>query len=643
MTDKKKSKRPQKPQQPQQPAYGFNWTAIIWLMLGLFVAYYVFQMYQSRNVAALTYSTFKEQIVQENIYRVTMQGQKITGEFVHEYTPEDAPEKNVKSYTKFRTVKPPVEDKELLPMLEKHDVTIDARPSEDGGLGAILWLLLPWLLIIGLFIYMRRRMQNQMQGGGGMGGMFGFGRSRAQRFDKSTSNESYDEVAGLENSKKELQEIVSYLREPGKFEKLGATMPRGILLVGPPGTGKTLLARATAGEADVPFFSISGSEFIEMFVGVGASRVRDMFKTAKREAPSIIFIDELDSIGRARGTGLGGGHDEREQTLNQILSEMDGFSQQESVVVMAATNRPDVLDQALTRPGRFDRQITLDMPQKKAREKILAIHTRKVPLDREVSLETIAGMTVGFSGADLKNLVNEAALLAGRHDRERVIQEDFHQARDKIMMGTKREERITEDDRRIIAYHESGHTLVAAMTPGADPLQKVTIIPRGRALGATEQIPEQDRYNLGREYLLGRISVMLGGRSAEKLVFDDLTTGAANDLKQATQTARRMVTQWGMSEKLGAATFAMEEQHVFLGKDISQPKHFSEHTNQIIDEEIQKIINDREKHAVKILTENRDTLDRLAESLIENETLERDDLEKIIGKLSEKGSKESEE
>ncbi len=641
MADEKRSKKSQNPQQPQQPRYGFNWTIILWLMLGMLVAYHVFQMYQSRNVAELTYSTFKEQIVHDNIYKVTMQDQKITGEFVHEYTPEGTGKKEPMSYTKFRTVKPPVEDKELLPLLEERDVNIDARPSRDGGFSAILWLLLPWLLIIGLFIYMRHRMQNQ-QGGGGMGGMFGFGRSRAQRFDKSTSNESYDEVAGLENSKKELQEVVSYLREPGKFKKLGATMPKGILLVGPPGTGKTLLARATAGEADVPFFSISGSEFIEMFVGVGASRVRDMFKTAKREAPSIIFIDELDSIGRARGTGLGGGHDEREQTLNQILSEMDGFSPQESVVVMAATNRPDVLDQALTRPGRFDRQITLDLPQKKAREKILAIHTRNVPLDREVNLETIAGMTVGFAGADLQNLVNEAALMAGRHERERVSQQDFYQARDKIMMGTKREENITEEDRRIVAYHESGHTLVAAMTPGADPLQKVTIIPRGRALGATEQVPEQDRYNLSREYLLGRISVMLGGRSAEKLVFNDLTTGAANDLKQATQTARRMVTQWGMSEKLGAATFAMEEQHVFLGKDISQPKHFSEHTNQVIDEEIQKIINTREDHASKILTENRDTLDRLAESLIENETLEREDLEKIIGNLAKTGSKEKE-
>src|SRR6056297_580163 len=624
-----KSKKTRQPEQEQLPGYGFNWRTIIWIFLGMMIAYYAFQTYQSRNVVQLDYTTFKEQIASDNIYKITMQKDKITGEFVHEYTPKDAPGEKAPSYTRFKTVKPPLEDKELLPMLEKRDVTIDARPSDDSGLGAILWLLLPWLLIIGFFLYMRNRMQNQMQGGG-MGGMFGFGKSKAQRFDKSTDNESYDDVAGLENSKIELMEIVTYLKEPAKFKKLGATMPKGILLVGPPGTGKTLLARATAGEADVPFFSISGSEFIEMFVGVGASRVRDMFNTAKKESPSIIFIDELDSIGRARGTGVGGGHDEREQTLNQILSEMDGFSSKEAVVVMAATNRPDVLDSALTRPGRFDRQVTLDMPQKKAREKILAIHTRKIPLDRNVDLEKIAGMTVGFAGADLKNLANEAALHAGREDRERVTQDDFFQARDKIMMGTKREEKMTEEDRKIIAYHEAGHTLVAAKTPKADPLQKVTIIPRGRALGATEQIPEQDRYNVSRQYLLGRIAVMLGGRSAEKLVFDDLTTGAANDLKQSTQIARRMITQWGMSEKLGAATFAMEEEHVFLGKDISQPKHFSEHTNQIIDEEIQAIINKMEEKAAGILTENRDILDRLAEALIEKETLEKEEISRII-------------
>ncbi len=634
MTEEKNNSKKQKQQQkPQQPGFGYNWRFIIWIVLGALLAYFLFERYQASNVARLNYSRFKEQVEQGNIQTITMNGQVITGEFINAYTPDNKKKEDAKSYDKFRTVSPPVQDDELLPMLEENGVVIDAKPSDDSGFTSLLWLFLPWLLIILFFMYMRRRAQSQSQDGMGMGNMFGFGKSRAQRFDRSTKNETYEDVAGLENSKRELQEIVYYLREPKKFEKLGASMPRGILLVGPPGTGKTMLARATAGEADVPFFSISGSEFIEMFVGMGASRVRDMFTTAKKEAPSIIFIDELDSIGRARGTGLGGGHDERAQTLNQILSEMDGFSPHESVVVMAATNRPDVLDQALTRPGRFDRQITLDMPQKKAREKILAIHTRNVPLERDVDLLTIAGMTVGFSGADLRNLVNEAALLAGRHDKDRVGQEDFFQARDKIMMGTRREERIDDRDRRIIAYHEAGHTLVAAKIPEADPLQKVTIIARGRALGATEQIPEQDRHNLSRDYLLGRIAVVLAGRSAEKLVFDNLTTGAANDLKQATETARRMVTQWGMSERLGASTFAMEEQHVFLGKDISQPKHFSEHTNMIIDEEIQNIINGMEKKASKILTDNREILNNLAEALIENETLEKEDLEEIIGDL----------
>ncbi len=622
---------------------GFKWIRILWVLLIALIAYNLFQMYRGGNIADISYSTFKQQVKEDNVSDILMKGQRINGEFRTPYTmsKKKSEEKEAETYEKFKTVKPPISDKELLNLLEKHDVTVEAQPSRDSGWGSILWLVLPWILIIGFFIYMRRRMQNQMQGGMGGGGFFGIGQSRAKRFDKSTSNESYDDVAGLENSKKELKEVVDYLKEPKKYERLGASMPRGLLLVGPPGTGKTLLARATAGEAGVPFFSISGSEFIEMFVGVGASRVRDMFKTAKKEAPSIIFIDELDSIGRARGTGLGGGHDEREQTLNQILAEMDGFSPHESVVVMAATNRPDVLDAALTRPGRFDRRITLDLPWKKAREKILAIHSKDVPLDKEVDLKEIAAMTVGFSGADLQNLVNEAALMAGRHDRERVVKEDFYQARDKIMMGTRREERITDEDRKIIAYHEAGHTLVAAMIPEADPLQKVSIIPRGKALGATEQIPEQDRYNLSRDYLLGRIAVMLGGRSAEKLIFKDVTTGAANDLQQATRTARHMVTRFGMSERLGAATFSMDEEQVFLGKDISKPKHFSEHTNQVIDQEIQTIIDERERTSYGILSQNRKTLEKLADELLNRESLDVDEIQEIIGTAvsQNKGSK----
>ncbi len=612
--------------------YPFVWTFMLWGILMGVILFYSLQMYRDVNVADIAYSTFKQQVRKDNVSEVLIQGQKINGKFRSSYTVvEDRNgDEQSQTYDVFRTVKPPVTDQGLLPLLEEHNVRVDAEPSDGSGWWNIIWLILPWVLIIGFFSLMRRNMQQQMKGGMEGGGLFGINQSRAKRFDKSKSNVSYDDVAGLENSKKELSEVVDYLREPKKFRKLGAEMPRGILLVGPPGTGKTLLARATAGEADVPFFSISGSEFIEMFVGVGASRVRDMFKTAKKEAPSIIFIDELDSIGRSRGTGLGGGHDEREQTLNQILSEMDGFDPHESVVVMAATNRPDVLDAALTRPGRFDRRITLDMPWKKAREKILAIHTKDVPLEKDVDLAEIAAMTVGFSGAELHNLVNEPALLAGRHDRDRVSKEDFYQARDKIMMGTTRDERITDKDREVIAYHEAGHTLVAYMIPETDPLQKVSIIPRGRALGATEQIPEQDKFNLSREYLRGRIAVMLGGRSAEKLIFNDVTTGAANDLQQVTRIARHMVTRYGMSDRLGAAAFSMDEEHVFLGKDISKPKHFSEYTNRIIDEEIQAIIDERERTASQILSDNREKLVRLADALLDRETLEKQDIEAIL-------------
>jgi cell division protease FtsH len=405
--------------------------------------------------------------------------------------------------------------------------------------------------------------------------------------------------------------------------------------------GKTLMARAIAGEADVPFFSISGSEFIEMFVGVGASRVRDMFKNAKKEAPSIIFIDELDSIGRVRGTGLGGGHDEREQTLNQILSEMDGFSPHESVIVMAATNRPDVLDPALIRPGRFDRQITVELPQRHARKEILQVHTREVPLAQDVDLDEVAGMTAGFSGADLKNLVNEAALLGARKGKDRVDAEDFDEARDKIIMGIEREDVIKDEEKKVIAYHEGGHALVARLLPGSDPLEKVTIIPRGRSLGATEQIPEEDRHNFSRSYLLNRIAIMLGGRAAEKVVFDDITSGAGDDLKKATQLARRMVCQWGMSDKVGPVTFRQGETHPFLGREIAEPKDFSEETARLIDEEVRRIVQDMEKRAGDILVSNRDKLDALAEGLLRHETLSRDEIDDLLGAEPKEWEEES--
>jgi cell division protease FtsH len=438
-------------------------------------------------------------------------------------------------------------------------------------------------------------------------------------------------VAGLTNAKKEFVEIIDFLKDPGKYRAIGAKLPKGILLAGPPGTGKTLMARATAGEAGVPFFSISGSEFIEMFVGVGASRVRDMFENAKKDAPAIIFIDELDSIGRVRGTGLGGGHDEREQTLNQILAEMDGFAPNTNVIVMAATNRPDVLDPALIRPGRFDRQVTLDLPQKNARREILELHTRLVPLGEGIDLESLAKRTVGFSGAELANLVNEAALLAARKGKRKVEGEDFDQGMDKILMGLEREDLINESEKRAVAYHEAGHALLAKHLPGADPLKRVSIIPRGRSLGATEQLPEEDRHNLSRQYLLNRIAIILGGRVAEKLVFNDITTGAGDDLKKATELVRRMVCQWGMSDQLGPVTFPRGEQHPFLGREIQEARDFSEDTAKMIDEEVRSILLRMEERAEEVLRDKRDQLDILANALLEHESLLNEEVDRILG------------
>ncbi|MBS3818142.1 ATP-dependent zinc metalloprotease FtsH [bacterium] len=605
----------------------FPWGVLIWILLIFVVILFFSNVFKFQESADLSYSEFKQQVKRGNISEVTIQGQKIQGSFKKAYKPE----KGETSYTSFQTVKPSVEDTELINILENSGVNIHAKEENRTWLPTLLIFLLPWALLIGYFVFMRKRMQNQMKKfGGGGGGFFNIGKSKARRYRKTSSKETFNDVAGLENPKRDLKEIVQYLKNPNKFKELGADIPKGLLLVGPPGSGKTLLARACAGEADVPFFSISGSEFIEMFVGVGASRVRDMFSTAKREAPSIIFIDELDSIGRARGTGLGGGHDEREQTLNQILAEMDGFAPHESVIVLSATNRPDVLDTALTRPGRFDRQISLDLPEKKAREKILRIHTRKVPLKKDVDIQNIAARTVGFSGADLKNLVNEAALLAGRKNKKKVSFGEFDQARDKILLGHEREDIISEEEKKIIAYHEGGHALMAKLTPRTDPVQKVTIIPRGRSLGATEQTPEEDRHNLKKDYLLNRIAVMLGGRAAEKIKFKDVSNGAYNDLKQVTDLARRMVTQWGMSDRVGPVTFSLGEQHLFLGREMAQPKEFSEETARIIDEEIQKIVGDMENKAIKTLNENKDKLDRLAQGLLENETLEDKDIDRIL-------------
>jgi cell division protease FtsH len=475
---------------------------------------------------------------------------------------------------------------------------------------------------------MFRRARDSFFSGGMMGG---FSKSGARRYDAGDKSVTFNDVAGLESVKHDLEEVVEFLKNPEKFQRLGARVPKGILLMGPPGAGKTLLARAVAGEACVPFFSINGSEFIQMFVGVGAGRVRDLFNTAKENAPAILFIDEIDAVGRHRGAGFGGGHDEREQTLNQILSEMDGFAQTESVIVIAASNRPDVLDPALLRPGRFDRHITVDRPNLKGRLAIFQVHSRDVPLDPDVDLQRLAAGTVGLTGADIRNLVNEAALWASRNNKKNVDMDDFEYARDKVLMGSKRDDVLNGKEKSMTAYHESGHALLAWLIPSSDRLHKVSIIPRGRSLGATQLLPEEDRVNISEFELRTRLIFLLGGRAAEKLVFNELSAGAEDDLNKATQIARRMVTYWGMSEQLGPVAFRDSEDHPFLGKEITEPRRYSEHTAQVIDEEISHFLRDAYDKAFELLSQSRDKLDILAKALEESETLDETDIEEIIG------------
>ncbi len=614
-------------QNPQE-----NWTRILWFAVLLMLVLLVSQTFLGPRNTTIPYSQFKHKVRQGEVAEITLQGRQLTGKFKSDESRDSGQNGPPPAPRQFETVVPSVEDPKLMNLLEEQDVTINVKSTKQSWFVNLLIAILPWVLIIGVFFYFSKRFQERMggPGGGPGGGIFGFGKSKAKQFEKSMSDVQFDDVAGLENTKKELQEIIGFLKDPERYRSLGGKLPKGVLLIGPPGTGKTLIARAVAGEADVPFFSISGSEFIEMFVGVGASRVRDMFDRAKKESPAIIFIDEIDSIGRVRGTGVGGGHDEREQTLNQILNEMDGFSPQESVVVMAATNRPDVLDPALTRPGRFDRQVSLELPQKNARIAILKVHTKNVATGDDVNLETVANRTVGFSGAELQNLVNEAALLAARKEKDKVEAEDFDQARDKILMGIEREDLINEEEKEVIAYHESGHALMSKLLPGADPLEKVTIIPRGRALGATEQIPEEDRFNLTRNYLLDRITVMLGGRAAEKVQFSDTTTGAGDDLQKTTQIARRMVTQWGMSEKVGSVAFQYGSSHPFLGRELGSQKDFSEETARIIDEEVRGLIAECEKKAMDTLEAHKRQLDALARALLDRETLNKEEVETLL-------------
>ncbi|MBD3345275.1 MAG: ATP-dependent zinc metalloprotease FtsH [Chitinivibrionales bacterium] len=634
--DKKKKQNAFKQRQPQ--VMGGNVRTLLWIIIAATVAYYFYASYKEPNRIDMAYSAFKREIQEGNVDTITIENKHIRGQFKEPYKKPAPGGADTLSFTAFSTVNPGYDNEGLMALLENNDVTVEARATGNRWWIWTLILLAPWILLMLWGVYIRRQMGKRMDGGGGgkdgmsgFGGLFNVGKSRAKKYRKTDETKvSFNDVAGLNNAKKELQEIVHFLKDPDRFISLGAEVPKGVLLMGAPGTGKTLLARAVAGEADVPFYSISGSEFIEMFVGVGASRVRDMFDKAKKEQPAIIYIDELDSIGRARGAGMGGGHDEREQTLNQILSELDGFEPQESVVVIAATNRPDIIDPALKRPGRFDRQITLNLPERKARVQILNIHARKVPLEEGVDMDAIAGRSVGFSGADLKNLVNEASLLAGRKKKESVGKEEFEEAVDKIILGNKRDMKINDNEQKVIAYHEAGHALTAWYLPQTDPLQKVTIIPRGQALGATQQLPELDRHNLNREYLLNRIAVSLGGRAAEKIALEDYTNGGAHDLEQATKIARQMVTRWGMSQRIGPATFTQGQEQVFLGREMTQQKNYSEKTGQIIDEEIQNIVNSMEEKALNLLKEHKTGLDKLVEELIEHETLEKEDVLRIL-------------
>ena len=523
----------------------------------------------------------------------------------------------------FKTVMP-MDYPELINMLrDKHVQITGEKPSQSPWLAALVsWA--PFLFLIGFWIFFMR----QMQSGGNKA--LSFGKSRARLLTAHQKKVTFKDVAGVEEAKEELQEIIDFLKEPQKFQKLGGRIPKGVLLVGPPGTGKTLLARAIAGEANVPFFSISGSDFVEMFVGVGASRVRDLFEQGKKNAPCIIFIDEIDAVGRHRGAGLGGGHDEREQTLNQLLVEMDGFESNEGVILIAATNRPDVLDPALLRPGRFDRRVVVARPDVKGREGILAVHVRKIPLAEDVDISVIARSTPGFSGADLANLVNEAALNAARMNQKTVTHEDFEMAKDKVLMGVARKSMIISDsEKRVTAYHEAGHAMVATMVEGADPLHKVTIIPRGMALGVTQQLPVDDRHTYPRAYLEGQLAIMMGGRLAEELFLSTMTTGAGNDIEQATELARKMVCQFGMSS-LGPLTFGKQEEQIFLGREIAQHRDYSEHTAVSIDDEVRKFIMQGYERAKTILTENRDALIRIAEALLERESLDATEIKMLI-------------
>jgi cell division protease FtsH len=598
------------------------------ILIGLFLALMLAMSWRNLVGAAneVEFSFFWKQLAAGNVSEITLTGAHANGKWRVVPDVGDTGGKKLADTFSTRIPEPLVEDPEFRQLLRKIPKlkADDATPQLFNQFLFGSLFLMAMLLVV--FFIMRRSIDPS-----GTAFIGTFGKAGAKRFKATDHRTTFADVAAMESAKGELMEIVEFLKSPEKIHKLGAQIPKGVLLMGSPGTGKTLLARATAGEAGVPFFTINGSEFIQMFVGVGASRVRDLFQQARENAPCIIFVDEIDAVGRVRGAGLGGGHDEREQTLNQILSEMDGFSPTESVIVMAATNRPDVLDPALLRPGRFDRHITIDRPTKDGRQQILKVHVRKVPLADDVDLAAIAASTIGFSGAELKNLVNEAALNAVRAQRNAVIADDFDVARDRVLMGAKREEVLTEHEKAMTAYHEAGHALIAWFLPDVDPVHKVTIIPRGRALGVTQLLPEEDRYHYGEKRMHSQMAMMLGGRAAEKLVFDEYSAGAEDDLKRATSLARRMVSHWGMSEKIGPVAFRQGEDHPFLGKELHEAREFSEETAHTIDQEVQRFLGNAADRASKLLAEHRSQLDAVSQSLLQKESIDHDDLVTLLG------------
>ncbi len=590
----------------------------LWLVLAL-VFLFIFSVFSKQHgrEPEIVFSDFVDAVDRGDVQEVVIQGHNIQGKY--------------KNAERFRTFAPNAPD--LVKLLREKRIKIAAKPEDESPWYMVLLLnWFPMLLLIGVWIFFMR----QMQVGGGKA--MSFGKSRAKLLTENQHRITFSDVAGAEEAKDDLQEIIAFLKDPKKFTKLGGRIPKGCLLVGPPGTGKTLLARAIAGEAGVPFFSISGSDFVEMFVGVGASRVRDLFVQGKKNAPCIIFIDEIDAVGRHRGAGLGGGHDEREQTLNQLLVEMDGFEANEGVILIAATNRPDVLDPALLRPGRFDRRVVVPRPDVKGREGILQVHTRKVPLDNDVDVSVLARATPGFAGADLENLVNEAALLAARNNKEKVNMGDFELAKDKVMMGAERRSMIISDEeKRNTAYHEAGHALVAKLLPGADPIHKVTIIPRGMALGLTQQLPMDEKHTYPKQYLLNNLVILFGGRVAEELVLNHMTTGAGNDIEKATDLAHRMVCEWGMSEKLGPMTFGKKEEEIFLGRDFTQKQDYSENTAIEIDAEVRRMIQESYEQAKELLKINLRLLHKIAETLLEKEVLDGSEIDAIVREFGGNG------